>query len=170
MDSALRTKKPDASGNLTRTDWSRNPGFIIHDVQRVMVQVVDEAMAKVGLTNAQLRVILHLSQSEGVTQVHLSDEIGIKKASVGVLLERLEEKDLVQRRPDPADRRANLIYLSDKARALLGPIYESGNAVLDGLLDGIDRAEQTQLVDLLLRVKANADQMWQKVEAGKNGQ
>ncbi len=170
MEFALRTKRPDASDILARTDWARNPGFIIHDLQRVMVQVVDEEMAKVGLTNAQLRVILHLSHQEGVTQVSLSDEIGIKKASVGVLLERLQEKGLVERRADPGDRRANLIYLSAKARALLEPIYDTGSAVLDGLMAGFSKSEREQLVDLLLRVKANADGMWRQLEAEKNGQ
>ena len=152
---------------LARLDWAQNPGFLIYDVQRLIAQVVDERMSSVGLTNAQLRAVLHLNRKEGVTQVFLSEEMGIKKASLGVLLERLEEKDLVLRRPDPKDRRANLIYLTDKAKSLLGPIYESGTSVMYDLLAGLDRGKQEQLVGLLLRIKSNANNMSHK--ASKTG-
>lgn len=164
MKTAAQGETLKASGILARTNWARNPGFIIHDLQRLIVQVVDDEMEQVGLTNAQLRVILHLNHREGITQVNLGEEMGIKKASVGVLLERLAEKGLVTRRPDPGDRRANLIYLSEKARGLLEPIYAAGTAVMDGLLTGMSEAETEQLVDLLLRVKANARNMSQRIE------
>lgn len=161
--------KPGASGILARTNWARNPGFIIHDLQRLIVQVVDQEMHRVGLTNAQLRVVLHLNHREGVSQVALGEEMGIKKASVGVLLERLSEKGLIDRRPDPGDRRANLIYLSDRARDLLDPIYAAGTAVMNGLLAGLDDDETEQLVDLLLRVKGNARQMFSAQEKAQHG-
>ncbi|MBT3333483.1 MAG: MarR family transcriptional regulator [Rhodospirillaceae bacterium] len=161
MKSAPQENEPDALDILARLDWARNPGFLIYDVQRLVAQVVDERMRSVGLTNAQLRAILHLNHQEGVSQVHLSEEMGIKKASLGVLLERLEEKDLVLRRADPNDRRANLIYLSDKAKGLLEPIYENGAAVMNDLMAGLNTAEQKQLVSLLLRIKTNAQNLSQ---------
>ncbi len=166
MTIVSQNENPKASGILARTNWARNPGFIIHDLQRLIVRVVDDEMAAVGLTNAQLRVILHLNHREGVTQVGLGEEMGIKKASVGMLLERLAEKDLIIRRPDPGDRRANLIYLSERARNLLEPIYDAGTAVMNGLLAGISEAETDQLVDLLLRVKSNARKMSDGIPQG----
>ena len=65
------------------------------------------------------------------------------------------------RRADPNDRRANLIYLSDKAKGLLEPIYENGAAVMNDLMAGLNTAEQKQLVSLLLPIKTNAQHLSQ---------
>jgi DNA-binding MarR family transcriptional regulator len=121
------------------------------------------------LTNAQLRLVLHLNHREGVSQVALGEEVGIKKASVGVLLERMAEKGLIERRSDPGDRRTNLIYLTDRARDLLEPIYDAGTSVMNGLLAGLSDGDMEQLVDLLLRVKSNAQDMFRKQEAKQHG-
>lgn len=143
-------------GILAEIDWGRNPGFLIHDLQRLIGIAVDQGLKPIGLTNAQLRVILHLNQLNGATQVQLADEIGVKKASLGVLLERLEDKGLIERRSHPTDRRANLIYLSEKASSHFRSIFSMGTEVMDGLMKDIAVEEQEQLVTLLLKVKANA--------------
>jgi len=169
MTAAIEKQRPGAPGILARTNWGRNPGFVIHDVQRLIGQVVDAEMRQVGLTNAQLRLVLHLNHREGVSQVALGEEVGIKKASVGVLLERMAEKGLIERRSDPGDRRTNLIYLTDRARDLLEPIYDAGTSVMNGLLAGLSDGDMEQLVDLLLRVKSNAQDMFRKQEVKQHG-
>ena len=144
---------------LSTIDWERNLGFLIHEVSRLVVQAVNEGIQGFDLTSAQLRVFLQLTQKDGVSQVSVAEFVGIKKASTGVLLERLEEKGLIERSPDEIDRRANLIFLSSKALGLLGPVLSSGNNILNDLMRGIGKQEQELLVDLVLRMKSNAQLM-----------
>ncbi|MCZ6895364.1 MAG: MarR family transcriptional regulator [Gammaproteobacteria bacterium] len=149
---------------LSNIDWERNPGFLVLDLKRLISQAVDAGIQGFDLTSAQLRAVFQLIRKDGVSQVALADVMGIKKAATGVLLERLEEKGLIERRPDAIDRRANLIFLSDKALELVIPLVDSGNSILKNLMRGIKRQEQGLLVDLLLQMKCNAERM---IEEGK---
>ncbi|MCZ6771257.1 MAG: MarR family transcriptional regulator [Proteobacteria bacterium] len=149
---------------LSNIDWERNPGFLVLDLKRLISQAVDAGIQGFDLTSAQLRAVFQLIRKDGVSQVALADVMGIKKAATGVLLERLEEKGLIERRPDTIDRRANLIFLSDKALELVIPLVDSGNSILKNLMRGIRRQEQELLVDLLLQMKCNAERM---IEEGK---
>lgn len=158
-EAARRRRAEDAPRILAEVDWDRNPGFIVTDLQRLIVAAVDEQLRPLDLTNAQLRVILHLTANKGATQVALAEQIGINKASLGILVDRLAEKGLVERRPHPDDRRANLIFLTEKVDGLYGRIFETGTFVMEALMRDITPAEQKTLVDLLLRLKANAKRL-----------
>ena len=136
-------------------DMERNLGFVISDLQRLITTAMDKELKSLGLTRSQLRVILHLSREDGLTQVRIADDLQMGKVAIGGLLDRLEGKELVERRPHPTDRRATLIFLTDKADALYKPILKSGAYVTGQMLANISPVEQDRLVDLLLVVKQN---------------
>ena len=93
----------------------RNLGFLVSDVHRLITTAIDKEMKELGLTRSQLRVILHLVREDGLTQVRIADDLQLGKVTIGGLLDRLEVKQLVERRPHPTDRRATLVYLTDNA-------------------------------------------------------
>ncbi len=136
-------------------DMDRNLGFVISDLQRLITTAMDKELKTLGLTRAQLRIILHLSREDGLTQVRIAEDLQMGKVAVGGLLDRLEGKELVQRRPHPTDRRATHIFLTPSAEALYKPIVESGRYVMDKMLAGISGDKQKELIDLLLTVKQN---------------
>jgi MarR family transcriptional regulator, transcriptional regulator for hemolysin len=82
-----------------------------------------ELRDKVGVTMAQWRVINTLTTQNGITQREIADKLGLDTSSLIPLIDRLEVKELVKRKPDPSDRRINRLYLTEKAEALLDPIY-----------------------------------------------
>jgi DNA-binding MarR family transcriptional regulator len=133
----------------------RNLGFVISDVHRLITAAVDKEVSTLGLTRSQLRVVLHLMRSDGISQVNLADDLQLGKVTVGGLLDRLQEKGLIERRPHPSDRRSNLVYLTLADQNIYESIVKAGRVILDQVLAGINKAEQKQLIDLLLRVKAN---------------
>jgi DNA-binding MarR family transcriptional regulator len=133
----------------------RNLGFVISDVHRLITAAVDKEVSTLGLTRSQLRVVLHLMRSDGISQVNLADDLQLGKVTVGGLLDRLQEKGLIERCPHPSDRRSNLVYLTLADQNIYKSIVKAGRVVLDQVLAGINKAEQKQLIDLLLRVKAN---------------
>jgi DNA-binding MarR family transcriptional regulator len=136
-------------------DMERNLGFVISDLQRLITTAMDKELKALGLTRSQLRIILHLSRRDGLTQVRIAEDLQMGKVAVGGLLDRLEGKGLVQRRPHPTDRRATHVFLTPSAAALYTPIVESGRHVMDRMLAGISTRKQTELIDLLLTVKQN---------------
>ncbi len=141
--------------NIPDYDMDRNLGFVISDLQRLITTAMDAELKDLGLTHSQLRVVLHLSRQEGLTQVRIAKDLQIGKVAVGGLLDRLESKGLVQRKPHPRDRRATQISLTAKAGALYKPIVESGKFVMEKMLIGIGPEQEQQLIDLLLTVKQN---------------
>ena len=141
--------------DITGYDMDRNLGFVISDLQRLITTAMDKELKALGLTRSQLRIILHLSRQDGLTQVRIAEDLQMGKVAVGGLLDRLESKELIQRRPHPTDRRATHIFLTPDAEALYKPIVESGGYVMDKMLAGISREKQKELIDLLLTVKQN---------------
>lgn len=140
-------------------DINRNLGFLISDLHRLITAAMDKELGALGLTRSQLRVVLHLSRKEGLTQVRIAEDLAMGKVAVGGLLDRLEAKGLVERRRHPTDRRAMQIFLTAKVDALHKPILKSGAYVTAQMMANISRKDQKRLVDLLLTVKQNAQAM-----------
>ena len=136
-------------------DMDRNLGFVISDLHRLITTAMDKELKTLGLTRSQLRVVLHLSRQDGLTQVRIADDLDMGKVAIGGLLDRLEGKGLIERRPHPTDRRATRIFLTTRADSLYTPILKSGAFVTNRMLLNIMPADQERLVDLLLTVKQN---------------
>src|SRR5690348_8286526 len=71
-----------------------------------------------NLTPAQFDVLAHLSVAEAISQQLLADRLLVTKGNVCGIIDRMEERGLVERRPDPEDRRANRLYLTLAGRRL----------------------------------------------------
>ncbi len=136
-------------------DMNRNLGFVISDLHRLITTAMDKELKALGLTRSQLRVVLHLSRNDGLTQVRIAEDLEMGKVAIGGLLDRLQSKQLIERKPHPTDRRATLIYLTAKTLALYEPILASGSYVTAQMLRGLSSTQQEQLIDLLLLVKQN---------------
>ncbi len=133
----------------------RNLGFLISDVHRLLTAAVDNEVSALSLTRSQLRVVLHLMRGDGISQVALADNLQLGKVTVGGLLDRLQDKGLIERRPHPTDRRAKLVYLTLADQNIYDAIVEAGGIILKQVLAGINKTEEKTLIALLLRVKAN---------------
>jgi MarR family transcriptional regulator for hemolysin len=82
-------------------------------VARLYRQGVDEALSGLDLSDAMaLPVVLLGRRPEGMRQNQLADELGVEGPSLVRLLDRLVEHGLVERLPDPADRRAKIVHLT----------------------------------------------------------
>ena len=134
----------------------QNLGFVISDVHRLITTAVDSELKALGLTRSQLRIILHLIRKDGISQVAIADDLQLGKVTVGGLLDRLQEKGLINRREHPTDRRSKLVDLTIKDKHMYESILKAGGVITSQLLQGISRSEQRELIALLLRVKENS--------------
>ena len=99
---------------MLREDLSRNFGFLLNDVARLLRTSYDRRIRKLGLTRAQWWVLTHLYRGDGVSQTELADILEIEKPTLGRLLDRLEAKGWVRRAHDAADRRVWRVHLTDE--------------------------------------------------------
>jgi DNA-binding MarR family transcriptional regulator len=99
-------------------------GFLLHDIARLMRKNFNRRVQSLGLTQAQYRVILHLSRCEGIQQVALAEILEIQPITLARLLDKLEAGNMIERRRDPSDRRAFCLYLTASAYPLLETILQ----------------------------------------------
>ena len=115
-----------------------------------------DSLIPLGITPHQSRVLTLLARAEdaGLRNSQLAERLHIAARSTTEVVDQLEAKKLVVRTPDPADRRATLIALSDTGRAQLGELAELRRSSMDGYFDKLgdeDRAELTRLLAILDR-------------------
>ena len=140
---------------MFQEDLSRNFGFILNDVARLLRTAFDRRVKSLGLTRSQWWVLNHLFRNDGATQSELADILEIEKATLGRLLDRLEQKGWIQRQADAGDRRAKRVFLTDEVEPALKAMRAAAAELRRDALVGLSAEDQTLFVDALLAVKAN---------------
>ena len=140
---------------MLRENLERNFGFILHDVARLLRTTYDRRVRDLGLTRSQWWVLTHLFRKDGITQSELAETLELEKPSLGRLLDRLEAKGWVRRTPDPRDRRAKRVYLTDAAQTPMRVMREVAAGVREDALSSLNTAERDRFVDTLLTIKSN---------------
>jgi MarR family transcriptional regulator for hemolysin len=137
-------------------DLDRSFGFLVPDIARLFARRFNQrALLFLGLTRAQCRVLGYLARNEGINQAGLADLLEIKPMTLVRQIDRMEEDGWVERRPNPGDRRARRLILTDKARPILARILDLSNEVRSEAFAGLSEQEGQQLIDLLGRAHAN---------------
>jgi len=133
-------------------DPDRSFGFLVHDVARLYGRRFDRNGRRLGLTRAQCRTLGYLARNEGINQAGLADLLEIRPMTLVRQIDRMQEAGWIERRPDPTDRRARRLFLTDKARPVLGRIWDVATETQDQVLASLSPDESEQLIDLLRRV------------------
>ena len=112
----------------------------------------DQMLARRGLSMAQFDVLATLRQGEGISQQDLADRLLVTKGNVCGLVERMGARGLLERRPDPADRRANCLYLTAAGRSLLDQLLPEQHELIRDSLGSLSLTDLWALQDLLSRI------------------
>lgn len=134
---------------------SETIGFLLNDTARLFRRAFNARTRDSGITALQWRLITYLRRHEGIRQGPLADLIEVEPITLSRMIDRLVEAELVERRADPADRRAWRLHLTPRAGELLGGMREMADALTDEATEGLTEAERTQLIALVERVRAN---------------
>ena len=132
-------------------------GFVLVDVARLLRRRFEKALENggLGLTVAEARTLAFVSRRPGLRQSTLADELCVEPMTLVGFLDRLEAAGLVERLPDPADRRAKLIRLTPNAANIVRRIRAIGKAVREDAERGIDPAVVETLRLTLLQMQDN---------------
>ena len=133
-------------------DLNRSFGFLVHDVARLFGRRFDRNGRRLGMTRAQCRTLSYLARNEGINQAGLADLLEIRPMTLVRQIDRMQEAGWIERRPDPADRRARRLYLTEKSRPILGRIWDVASETQDQVLGALTSDEADRLIDLLRRV------------------
>ena len=137
------------------TDRFRQLGFLFKDVSRRYTRRFEERAQRLALTLPQCRALIHLQSNEGVSQKRLAEFADVDPMTLVRILDRMEADGWVQRRFDPADRRAHTLWLTPAAAPVLEQIWQLITQTRAEMLQGLSSEERTVLVTLLERVHAN---------------
>ncbi len=123
-------------------------------VARLYRQGVDAALSRLELSDAlALPVVLLGRRPEGMRQIQLAEELGVEGPSLVRLLDRLVEVGLVERQPDPTDRRANIVHLTKDGRAHSRSASRALDAYRTSLLGEVPAAQIDAARALLHRME-----------------
>jgi len=133
--------------------FERDVLIVLHDVARLLRTRFDQRARARGMTRAQWVILARLSRQPGLSQNELAAICEVEPITVGRLVDRLEARGLVERCPDPADRRINRLHLLPAAQPILEEITSYKEALNTELLDGVDKKARNALLDTLLHIK-----------------
>jgi len=133
--------------------FQRDLLFLIHDVARLLRVDADKRARSHGMTRAQWGILIWLERQPGISQKELSEFLEVEPITVARLIDRLENRGMVERRPDPRDRRIWRLYLMPAALAVLREIALQRAELTRTVSAGIDETTLEIMTEALLRMK-----------------
>jgi DNA-binding MarR family transcriptional regulator len=140
-------------------------GFLLSDTARLLRRRFDERARSSGASVAQWRVLKTLHRHPGLNQGQLAEHLEVEPITACRMIDRLEESGLVERRRDPADRRAWRIHLTDKASPMLDELQELAGIFMEETLQGLDPERRDQLTAALEAIRENLNNLQEGKEA-----
>jgi MarR family transcriptional regulator for hemolysin len=107
------------------------------------------------MTRAQWAVLVRLDRAEGLNQSELAEMLDLQPITLTRLLDKLADSGLIERRPDPDDRRAKRLFLTPAARPLLEHLGVVGEDIMGAALDGLEPPAIEQMLGQLDVVRGN---------------
>jgi DNA-binding MarR family transcriptional regulator len=146
-ESELRMEEPAADRA------PRSVGFLISQLGFFSSRRFTQALEPLGIGPRDFLLMRFVAASDGQSQQTLAEQLGVPASRMVALVDHLEEMGLVERRPDPEDRRVRRLFITRKGRSVL---EKAGKIAIDyetQLCAGINREEREQLIDLLRRLQ-----------------
>ena len=114
--------------------------FQLVETSRLLRTYVEQRARQHGTTRAQWGVMSRLRRQEGLNQASLAEQMDLQPISLARLLDRLQSQNLIERREDPADRRAYRLFLTPEGRALVDELDSVRTEIADEILGEAEEA------------------------------
>jgi DNA-binding MarR family transcriptional regulator len=120
-------------------------GYLLKHAFVLMEEVNDRALAQFDLTGRELSLLMTLADMGAPSQQEASDALRIDRTTMVAYVDLLEGKGLVERRPDPSDRRRNVVELTKLGRRTLQLARRASDAAEKELLAPLSEADRSRL-------------------------
>jgi MarR family transcriptional regulator for hemolysin len=130
-------------------------GFLLHEVARLLRRRFEQNARGSGLTRSQWQVLAYLAKNQGIYQSGLADLLEIEPITLCRIVDKLQALGLVERHPDPTDRRVWLLHITPAAPPKLTQLGKLGEVTRGEALAGVSEADTERLLKTLQALKAN---------------
>ena len=132
------------------------PGFLIRRLHQIHVAMFLEEFKSQNITPVQYGLMTAVAALPGLDQTSLGQEVGLDRTTTADVVRRLEERGLIDRTPNPADRRTRHVHLTAAGQALVAALHSDMTRAQERLMEPLRPAERTMFMDLMrILVEAN---------------
>jgi MarR family transcriptional regulator for hemolysin len=128
--------------------------FLLHDVARLLRGEADRRASAHGMTRAQWVILFWLERQPGLSQKELAEILEVEPITVARLIDRLEARGMVERRPDPKDRRIWRLHALPPSAPVLAELSDERADMHRMATVNIDEATERTMIEGLKRMKA----------------
>jgi DNA-binding MarR family transcriptional regulator len=137
------------------TEFHNDLLFLLHDVARLLRVEADRRARCHGMTRAQWAILIWLGRQPGLSQKELAELLEVEPITVARLIDRLETRGMVERRPDPRDRRIWRLHLCPPALPLLQIVLRERDEITRLLGAGLTGASLDAMRETLKTMKSS---------------
>lgn len=129
--------------------------FLIAKTRNILKNEFEKELKPYGISYAQRVILIRLSEKDALTQKELAQDTYFEQSNMTLMLDKLEQKGLIQRIPKENDRRAYLVMITTEGIKLRETLIALGERVIEKAFRGVDQRQKEELAHLLQRVYSN---------------
>lgn len=137
-------------------------GYLIRRCHQIGVSIFLEEAGDDDITPVQYAALRHLLDHPGIDQITLAGHIAIDRSTVGNVVQRMEAKGLLRRKPGVTDRRTKLLYISSKGESIVLRMEAGVTRTQERLLEPLDDDQRVLFLEML-RTISNANNQYSRV-------
>ncbi|MEW6643723.1 MAG: MarR family transcriptional regulator [Pseudomonadota bacterium] len=143
---------PSKNDHPSMDDVYTKPGYLFRRMQQIAVSIFMEECKAFDLTPVQYAALVAIRSHPGIDATRLSAVIAFDRSTLGSVLERLEAKGYIQRKPGADDKRVKLLHLTASGSALLHEVMTSVDRAQARMLEPLKPADRKTLLGLLIQL------------------
>ena len=151
MTWSVRRKASEGNGDRAFV-IEESLGYLVNRAARVMAQQLADELRENGVAIGQWAVLMFLWSEDGLSQADLARVVAIEPPTMVRTVDRMARDGLVERRPDPKDRRIRRIHLTDRGRALRDELVPKAAGVNQRTFARLTAEERRTLASLLKKI------------------
>ena len=128
------------------------PGYLFRRMQQIAVAIFMEECRSFDLTPVQYAALIAIHTHPGIDATRLSAVIAFDRSTLGNVIERLETKKLIERKPSPEDKRVKLLHITKSGATLLRDIMPAVGHAQARMLQPLKSADRRALMALLAQL------------------
>ncbi|MCJ9704882.1 MULTISPECIES: MarR family winged helix-turn-helix transcriptional regulator [unclassified Bradyrhizobium] len=128
------------------------PGYLFRRMQQIAVSIFMEECKAFDLTPVQYAALIAIHTHPGIDATRLSAVIAFDRSTLGSVIERLQAKDYIERKPAPEDKRIKLLHLTKSGAAILREIIPAVERAQARMLEPLKPADRKTLMGLLVQL------------------
>ena len=128
------------------------PGHYIRRLQQIAVGVFLDEAEDLNITPVQFALLSAASRQAGLDQRTLAGRIGLDTSTIGALVDRLESRDLIERKVSPEDKRVRLLSVTPAGQKLLEDVMPAVLRAQERMLAPLPKAERKQFMAMVRRI------------------